>query len=72
MIIIFEFLNDKSYPSRHEICKLRSTGNCERSHVKVKKTVIHYKRNQSGNVVSLETLPEINLLHARVLSRKKY
>ena len=43
MIIIFEFPNGKSHPGRHEICKLRSTEKCERSHVKVKKTVIHYK-----------------------------
>ena len=62
MIIILEFSNGKSRPGRHEKCKLRSTEKCERSHMKRKKTVIQYKRNQSQNVVPHKILPEINLL----------
>ena len=36
---------------------------------KVKKTVIHCKRNQSQNVGQCETLPEINLLQVQVPSQ---
>ena len=65
MVVILEFPNGKSHPGRHEKCKLRSTEKCERSHIISEKTVIHYKRSQSQNVVvSFKTLPEINLLQA--------
>ena len=50
--------------------KLRSTEKCERSHIQVKKTVIHCKRNQFQNAVPYETLSEINLLQAQVPSQK--
>ena len=70
MIIILEFPNGRSFPGRHEICKLRSTEKCQRSHMKVKKTVIQCKCNQSQSVVPYETLPEINLLQVRVPSQK--
>ena len=56
---------------RHKNLKLRSGENCERSHVKTKKTVMHWKRDQSQSVAlfGYETLPEINLLQAQVQSQ---
>ena len=72
MIIKFEFSNGKRHIDRHEICKLRSTEKCERSNVKVKRTVIHSKPNQSQNAVPYQTLPELDLLQARVPSQKKF
>ena len=69
MIIIFEFPSRKSHPGRYKKCKLRRTEKHERSHVKVKKIVIRCKGKQSQNVVPYETVPEINLLQARVPSQ---
>ena len=70
MVITLKFPNSKSYPGRHEKCELRRTEKSKRSHMKEKKTVIQCKRNQSQNVVPYETLPEINLLQARVPFQK--
>ena len=52
--------------------KLRSRENCERSHIKTKKTVMHCKHDQSQSVAlsKYENLPEINLLQAQVPSQK--
>ena len=47
----YTFPNGKSHSGRHEKCKLRSTEKCERSHAKVKKSVIQCKRSLSQNVV---------------------
>ena len=72
MIIVFKFPNGKIQLGRHKNFKLRSGENCERSHVKTKKTVMHCKRDQFQGVAlsRYENLLEINLLQAQIPSQK--
>ena len=72
MIIVFKFPNRKFNLGDTKNVKLRSGEDCERSHVKTKKTVTHCKRDQSQSVAlsGYENLPEINLLQAQVSSQK--
>ena len=72
MTIVFKFPNGKCSLGDTENFKLRSGENCERSHVKTKKTVTHCKRDQSQSVAlsGNENLSEINLLQAQVPSEK--
>ena len=70
MIIVFKFPNDKCNLRDTKNLKLRSGESCERSHVKIKKTVMHCKRDHSQSVAlsGYENLPEINLVQAQAPS----
>ena len=68
MIDVLEFPNGKNHPDRHETCKLRSTENVN---MKVKKTVIQCKRNQSQNVVPYETCYRLEFHLRKIPGRGK-
>ena len=50
MIIVLKFPNGKCNLGDTKTLKLRSGENCERSHVKTKKTVMHSKYDQSQSI----------------------